>query len=223
VNAAAGGKRALLAGATGLVGGFCLRRLLADPRYASVTVWSRSPLPVAHAKLSIELVDFSSFPSDGDHVDEIFCCLGTTIRKAGSQEAFRKVDHDYALSLAKFGKVTGAHAFIMVSALGADPRSSVFYNRVKGEAETDIGALGLPRAVFLRPSILLGPRQENRLGERLGILAGRLIAPLLLGRLAKYRPIHADTVAAAMMRVANDETISGAIESDGIERLARSD
>jgi uncharacterized protein YbjT (DUF2867 family) len=221
LNAAASGKRALLAGATGLVGGFCLRQLLADPRYSSITVWSRRPLSVAHPKLTVELVDFDGAPSSGVRIDEIFCCLGTTIRTAGSQQAFRKVDHDYPVALAKFGKAAGARAFIMVSALGANPRSSVFYSRVKGEAETDIATLGLPRAVFLRPSILLGPRQEKRPGERFGILAGRLIAPLLAGRLAKYRPIQAQDVAAAMVHAANDETISGAVESDRIERLAK--
>jgi uncharacterized protein YbjT (DUF2867 family) len=213
-------KRALLAGATGLVGGFCLRRLLADRRYASVTVWSRSPLAVAHPKLTVALIDFSGLPSSPDRFDEVFCCLGTTIRKAGSQAAFRRVDHDYPVALAKVGKAAGAGVFIMISALGADARSSVFYNRIKGEAETDIAAMGLPRAVFLRPSILLGSRKENRPGERIGILAGRLIAPLLVGRMAKYRPIDADAVAAAMISAANDPAIEGAVESDRIARLA---
>jgi len=214
-------KHAVLAGASGLVGDRCLARLLDHPAYDRVTVLSRRSLALSHAKLHIELVDFDGLRSLGERCDDIFCCLGTTIRKAGSQEAFRRVDHDYSLVLARLGKAAGAQQFLLVSALGADTQSSVFYSRVKGETERDIAAIGLRRAIFMRPSILLGERREHRPGERAGIFLGGLIAPLLVGPLRKYRPIHADDVAAAMLYAANHDVLSGPIDSDEIVRLAR--
>lgn len=186
-----------------------------------MTVWSRRALPAVHQKLKVELVDFDGIPAAGESFDEIFCCLGTTIKTAGSQKAFRRVDHDYPLSLASFGKAVGVQQFLMVSALGADVQSALFYSRVKGETERDIAAIGLQKAVFMRPSILLGERNEQRPGERMGIIAGQLIAPLLVGPLRKYRPIHADDVAAAMLYAANNQVREGPIDSDEIVRLAQ--
>ena len=139
-------KYALLAGASGLVGDRCLARLLDHPAYDRVTVLSRRPLARSHAKLHVELVNFDGLQSLGERCDDIFCCLGTTIRKAGSQEVFRRVDHDYPLALARIGKAAGARQFLLVSALGADAQSLVFYSRVKGETENDIAAIGLSKA-----------------------------------------------------------------------------
>jgi len=216
------GKSVLLAGATGLVGGYVLRRLFAHPSYSRVESWGRRELPIHDPKLTQHIVDFARLDAGVPEIapDEVFCCLGTTIRKAGSEEAFRSVDHDYPLALARFARAVGAGKFLMVSALGADPKSAVFYNRVKGEAEQAIAAVGLPAAYFFRPSLLLGARAENRPGETIGIAAGKLLAPLLIGGLRKYRPIHADAVAAAMVHVANHYVPAGVIESDAIARLA---
>jgi len=215
-------KQALLAGATGLVGGQLLARLLAHPAYSRVEVLVRRELPVRNSKLVQRVVDFEHLEAvSGISADDVFCCLGTTIRKAGSQQAFRRVDHDYALALAGLARAAGAQQFLMVSALGADARSSVFYSRVKGETERDIAATGLAKVVFMRPSLLLGERQEVRTGERVGSVVGWLIAPLLIGPLRKYRPIDADHVAAAMAYAANHDFRSGPVESDEIEKLAR--
>ena len=215
-------KRALLAGATGLVGSHLLIRLLAHPSYTRVEVLVRRELPIHHPKLAPRLVDFEHLHADpGNAADDVFCCLGTTIGKAGSQEAFRRVDHDYPLALASLAKAAGAQQFLVVSSLGADALSSVFYSRVKGETERDIAAVGLPKSIFMRPSILRGERQEVRAGEKLGILVGRLLAPLFIGSLRKYRPIHADCVAAAMVFAANHDFRSGPVESDAIEKLAQ--
>jgi len=215
-------KNALLAGATGLVGGYLLRRLLAHPSYARVEILVRRELPVRDPKLTQHIVEFARLSDGAPGVapDDVFCCLGTTIRKAGSEEAFRRVDYDYPLALARLAKAAGAGKFLMVSALGADPKSAVFYNRVKGEVEQAIAAIGLPAAYSFRPSLLTGPRAEHRPGEKIGIAVGKLIAPLLIGALRKYRPIHADTVAAAMVYVANHEVSGSVIESDAIARLA---
>jgi uncharacterized protein YbjT (DUF2867 family) len=215
------GKHALLAGATGLVGERCLALLLDHPAYAQVTVWSRRPLARAHAKLVVDLVDFDSLPPVPADCTEVFCCLGTTIRKAGTQEAFRRVDHDYPVALATRAKAAGVRQFLMVSSLGAKADSPVFYSRVKGETERDIAAIGLPRYVFLRPSLLLGSRQEQRSGEGMAITAFRWLRPLLVGPLRKYRPAEGDDVAAAMVSAANLDLPSGVIESDRIEQLAR--
>ena len=215
-------KNALLAGATGLIGGYLLRRLLAHPSYARVEILVRRELPIRDPKLTQHIVEFARLSDGAPGVapDDVFCCLGTTIRKAGSEEAFRRVDYDYPLALARFAKAAGAGKFLMVSALGADPKSAVFYNRVKGEVEQAIAAIGLPAAYSFRPSLLTGPRAEHRPGEKIGIAVGKLIAPLLIGALRKYRPIHADTVAAAMVYAANHDVAAGAIESDAIARLA---
>ena len=217
-------KNALLAGATGLVGSYVLKHLLAHPSYSRVEIVVRREIPVRDAKLIQRIVDFEHLGAGmkGIVAADVFCCLGTTIRKAGSREAFRHVDHDYPLALARYAKTVGAGKFLMVSALGADPRSSVFYNRVKGEVEGAIAAIGLPAAYFFRPSLLMGPRAEDRPGETIASAIGKVLAPLLIGGLRKYRPIHADTVAAAMMYVANHEVAAGVVESDAIARLAAS-
>lgn len=182
----------------------------------------RRELPIGGPKIIQRVVDFEHLEAGFiTAADDVFCCLGTTIGKAGSQDAFRKVDHDYPLALARLCKAAGAQQFLLVSSLGANARSSVFYSRVKGETERDIAATGLPKIVFMRPSFLRGERQEYRTGERVGAFLGGIIAPLLVGPLRKYRPIHADDVAAAMLYAANHDVRPGPVESGEIERLAR--
>ncbi|MEO8164182.1 MAG: oxidoreductase [Betaproteobacteria bacterium] len=208
-------KKALLAGASGLVGAHVLARLLAHPAYAQVEVLVRRELSIRDPKCIQRIVDFERLDSaPHPQADDVFCCLGTTLKQAGSRDAFRRVDHDYPVALARLALAGGARQFLMVSALGARANAGVFYSRVKGETEQDIGALRLPRVVFMRPSLLLGERRDKRPGERAGIVISKLIAPLLRGPLRKYRPIHADDVAAAMLYAANHETRSGPIESD---------
>jgi len=187
-----------------------------------VEVLARCPLPLSHVKLVQRIVDFDRLDAAGPlRAHGVFCCLGTTIGQAGSQAAFRRVDHDYPLELARRAKVAGVKQFVLVSALGANARSWLFYNRVKGETERDIAALGLTSAVFLRPSLLLGARSDKRRGEAVAAVAGRLLAPLLVGGLRKYRPIPADAVAAAMIEVALRALPSQVMESDEIARLAQ--
>lgn len=211
-----------MAGASGLIGGHLLRRLLSHAEYARVHVLTRRALSISDPKIIQHRVDFERLAASfSEAADDMFCCLGTTLKQAGSREAFRRVDHDYPLAFANLARLAGARVFLMVSALGSDAHSPVFYNRVKGETERDIAALGLPRVVFLRPSLLLGERREFRAGEKAGAVVGRLIAPLLVGRLRRYRPIAADDVAAAMLYVATHESRAGPVESDAIARLAR--
>jgi uncharacterized protein YbjT (DUF2867 family) len=200
-----------------------LTRLLARPEYGKVTIWVRLEVALQTPKLTQVVVDFEHLQQYAMAMDaeDVFVALGTTIRQAGSQQAFHHVDYDYPFQIASLAKQRGVQRFLMVSALGADASSRVFYNRVKGEAENAIHSLGLPRLWFFRPSLLVGERAQPRPGEKVGLLVGKLIAPLLTGRLRKYRPIAADAVAAAMAYVATHEDVPpGVIESDEIARLA---
>jgi uncharacterized protein YbjT (DUF2867 family) len=205
-------------GATGLIGAFLLERLLRDARYARVRAWARRPLALESPKLETEVVDFDHLQDRRVAADDVFCCLGTTIRQAGSQEAFRRVDYDYPVALAHAAARDGAQRLLVVSALGADARSRVFYSRVKGEMEAAVRAAFPGKMLIFRPSLLSGPRVEARTGERIGLAVGALLGPLL----GKYRPIHGDLVAAAMLKAALDDLPSQALESGRIRALGQS-
>ena len=213
-------RHAGIAGATGLVGTELLKQLLEDERYAEVTAYVRRPLPDRHPKLRTVVVDFDRLGEEAPdaRIDDAYCCLGTTLRNAGSREAFRRVDADYVIAFAQLMQRAGAAAFVGVSAIGASPSSSVFYSRTKGEVEVAVQALQLPRPCFVRPSFLVGSRAESRPGERAGITIATVLSPFLIGPLRKYRPIHVRTVARAMI-VAALTGRSGPIESDELERL----
>lgn len=216
-------KTALIAGASGLVGRELLAQLLAADEYDRVVAFGRRRLPLEHPKLGQEIVDFAALESIAPEVqcDDAFCCLGTTIRQAGSRENFRAVDHAAVLAFAWAARRHGARRFFVVSALGADPASRVFYNRVKGETDEALLVLGFDTLAIFRPSLLLGQRERRRLGETL--LAGLLWfgEPLMVGRLAKYRAIRADVVARAMLRASFGEGAQGLLvyPSDEIQDL----
>jgi uncharacterized protein YbjT (DUF2867 family) len=218
-------RTALLAGASGLVGGHCLELLLQDDAWEQVAVFGRREIGTTHRKLVQRVVDFDRLAELGDvpRVDDVFCCLGTTMKHAGSEEAFRRVDFTYVHELAQLTSRHRAGQFLLVSALGADPQSRVFYNRVKGEVEEAVRKLPFDGLHIFRPSLLLGERRESRPGERLAILAGRALGFMFVGPLARYRPIVARTVAAAMIRIAKDATHGLHVyESDRIRGLAAS-
>lgn len=193
-----------IAGATGLVGGALLARLLGHPEVGTATALVRRSTGRSHARLREAVIDFERLDTElnGRSVCQVFCCLGTTIAAAGSQAAFRRVDHDYPLALARGALRAGARKFLVVTALGADPRSRLFYNRVKGELEQELRSLGIPEVHVFRPSLLLGERAERRRGERWAEALLTPLSTLMVGPLRKYRPISASDVAAAMVRVA---------------------
>ena len=195
-------KKALIAGATGLTGSYLLKQLLADDHYASVVAVTRKPLGFHHDKLVNIVTDFERLDDVAAQLtaDDVFCCLGTTIRKAGSQAAFRKVDFDYPLKLAQLTLKNGAQKFLLVSALGADASSRIFYNRVKGEAEEAIRNTGFPALHIFRPSLLLGPRNEQRSAEDAAKWFYKVFGWLIPLR---YKAIHARTVARAMQHHAH--------------------
>ena len=208
-------QRILLAGATGLTGEHLLDRLLNEPTVARVLAPSRRPL-AAHPHLENPVGELAALlPHLSGNVDIAFCCLGTTIKQAGSEAAFRAVDHDLVLAFAARARALGARHLLVISALGADAHSPVFYNRVKGELEAALQAQDWPQLTIVRPSLLLGARREFRLGER-------LLAPLARWIPGKYRGIKACTLAHALWRLALEEQDgTRIIESDQLRRLGR--
>lgn len=195
----------LLVGATGLVGRECLRLLLADSGFGRIVVVTRRPLSpdVRSPKLATHVVDFDHLNEYDElfNVDAIICALGTTIRQAGSRTRFRTVDFDYPLAFARLGRRHGCKHFLVVTALGANTRSRYFYNRVKGELEDSLRGLDYPRLTIVRPSLLLGPRAELRLGEEVAKRVTRWLGPLVP---RAFKPVEARAVAQTLVRAARD-------------------
>ena len=216
-------KPALVFGATGLIGKALVEQLLADLDYKQVITAGRSKLPIKHPALKQVSIDFYKLEASLSELqsDVVFCCLGTTIKKAGSQEVFRNVDFGLPLIIGKHLKRMGATKLLIVSSIGATERTTNFYLKTKGEMEAAIGALGLPSVAFFRPSMLLGPRKEFRLGESIGKAVMKLFSFIMVGKFKKYRAIAGSTVAQAM-RVQSKKTWQGTIylESDEIADLA---
>ena len=204
-------RKALLAGSTGLIGGYCLQALLNDPRYSEIIALVRKPLLNSHRKLKTVISSFENLEHELSNIqaDDVYCCIGTTIKKAGSQEDFRQVDFSLVVSIAEQMRKQGAEQFLVISSMGADPNSKVFYNRVKGEMEQAIQQLEYPYIRIIRPSLLLGPREEFRLGEKIGVMLTPVLKPFLKGTLKKYRPVQAESVARFMVKVAHKESMSG--------------
>ena len=197
---------ALVAGATGLVGSHVLDLLLADEAWSHVVTVGRRTSPLRHEKLEQRVVDLGALEAMADlpRADDVFCCLGTTLKQAGSQPAFRRVDHAFVLALAHAGLRAGATQFLLVSAVGADTESRVFYSRVKGETEAAVRRLPYRAVQIFRPSLLLGERRDFRFGERVATMAAPLMSLVLPGRLRRFRPIQAATVARAMVQIARE-------------------
>lgn len=192
--------RLMLVGATGLVGHCVLQQALASVQVRHVVAPTRSAL-APHPKLLNPLVDFDHLPSDAAWwaVDAVICTLGTTIKVAGSQAAFYRVDHDYPLQVARLARQHGATAYALNSALGADPASRVFYARTKGELERDLQTLDYPSLTLARPGLIGGERQQARPAEQLAVRLSTLLQPLLPRR---YRVVPAARIAHHLLQAA---------------------
>jgi len=214
---------ALIAGASGLVGGELLRALLAAPEYDQVIALGRQSLDYEHPKLRSVQVNFTALDQVVGELGctDAFCCLGTTIKQAGSPEAFRAVDQTAVLAFAWLAQRQGAKSFLVVSSLGAHAQSRVFYLRVKGEMEAALAVLGFKYLGIFQPSLLLGPRMPPRFGEKAWAFVLGLAAPLLGGPLRKHRAIPAAVVARAMLRCALGQRGAGVkiFPSDQIQEL----
>ncbi|MEO7989111.1 MAG: oxidoreductase [Chryseolinea sp.] len=199
-------KTALIAGSTGLIGKHLLQLLLESDQYNLVKAITRKPLDFQHPKLENIVVDFDKMTEQYSHfkTDDVFCCLGTTMNQAGSKAAFKKVDYDYPVEIAKVCKSQGAKQYLLVSALGANKKSAIYYNRIKGEVEEAIGAVGYDRYHIFRPSLLMGDRVEKRAGEDAAKLVYGIFGFLIP---SKYKGIQGAQVAKSMVR------FSSAIES----------
>lgn len=195
---------ALVAGGTGLVGASLIAELLGRPGWSKVVAVGRRPPERSDPRLENLRVDFGALGESAPlpAADAAFCCLGTTIKKAGSEAAFRAVDLDAVVRFARAARAGGTGRFFIVTALGADPRSRMFYSRVKGEAEEALKGIGFASLGFARPSLLLGDRAESRPGERVAILVARALRPAL--RPFAFRPIEARTVARALIALAEN-------------------
>lgn len=194
-------KTALVAGSTGLIGNQLIDLLLGDNYYDVVKAISRTPLEKKHARLENIVLDFDRLAEYAGQLtaDDVFCCLGTTIKKVKTKEKFRQVDFVYPVELAKLSKANGAKQYLLVSALGADTKSSIFYNQVKGEVEEAIGDVGFASYHIFRPSLLMGDRQENRSGEDAAKLFFKYLGFLVPN---KYKGIDSIKVARAMQAFA---------------------
>ena len=199
-------KVAVLFGATGLIGNCCLRRLLVHQAYEKVISIGRVPIKASHPKLIHYEVDMSQ-PDDYRHLmkgDDLFICLGTTMKKAGSREAFYEIDHNLVFNIAKTGSLQGMNQLVFISSIGADSRSLIFYLKVKGELENNVRRLPYWGIHIMRPSVLLGNRDEQRTPEKIAGQLGKVLHQLPGSIVADLAPIDADDVAKAMVQAAQD-------------------
>ena len=197
--------KAAIAGSTGFIGKHLINLLKEDESFTQIDVVSRRPIDLSE-KFNV-LVNQDIAKQTFDSIDVAFCALGTTIKTAGSQEAFYHVDHNLVIDFAKNAKAAGAKTFVLVSSVGADARSSTFYLKVKGETERDLEVIGFDSLIILRPSMLMGERKEFRFGELIGKGLMTVFNPLMIGPMAKYRGIQGKTVAKAMLRLSKENLI----------------
>ena len=194
-------KTAIVLGATGLTGKALLSKLLLDSTYTSVKSFARKSIELEHPKLIQHTIDFNNLTNYKDLIkgDVVFCCLGTTIKTAGSQEAFKKVDYTYPTEFAKLAKENNITSFYLQSSLGADSKSNNFYLKVKGETEETIRNLKFDSFATFRPSMLLGKREEFRFGEVIGKIMMKALSFIFIGKLKRYKAIHVNQVAEAII------------------------
>ena len=212
-------KTAILLGATGLTGGPLLNLLLKDNYYGKIKLFSRRSVGITHPKLEEHLVDVLQLENQKEifRADEVFCCIGTTKAKTPDAETYKKIDYGIPFTAAKLCKENNIKTFLVISAMGANPKSKVFYNKTKGEMERDVLAQQIKNTFILRPSLIAGNRKEKRFGETIATFIFGIINPLLP---KKYNSISPEDIAKAMVYVANNGNIQNTIESNQIKEIA---
>ncbi|UOE92497.1 oxidoreductase [Alkalihalobacillus sp. LMS39] len=195
---------ALIVGATGLIGNELLHYMIKQDVYEQITILVRRPLQIKNKKVNEMVVDFDKLEQYNTSfaVDDVYCCLGTTIKKAKSKQQMEKIDVDYPVKVAELAKQQGATQFIVISAIGADPSSNVFYSRLKGTLEQKLASVQFNRLLIFRPSLLLGERKEFRFGEATAAFFAPVFSFFCMGKLRKYKPVEGRTVAVAMFQKA---------------------
>ena len=217
-------RTAIVFGATGLVGKALVEEICKSDRYGLIKIFVRNPTDFAgREKIQEIATDFNNLKECSDLIsgDDLFICLGTTIRKAGSVSRVEEIDRDLPVNLASIASVNSVEKLAVISSLGANPDSSNYYLRIKGEMERGLMNLNFKTLLILRPSILLGARDERRTGEEIGKILLRIIGIFLVGRLSKYMGIEGKTVAIAMVKAINNTTGTEILESDSLHQIGR--
>ncbi|AUC84021.1 nucleoside-diphosphate sugar epimerase [Polaribacter sp. ALD11] len=211
-------KTAIILGATGLTGSLLLEKLIADKSYQKIKLFSRSAVTITSDKIEEHLIDLLKLEDSKNEfiADEVFCCIGTTASKTKDKELYKSIDYGIPVTAAKLAKQNNIHTFVVMSSMGADAKSSVFYNRTKGEMEQAVLQQKIAHTFIVRPSLIGGDRKEFRFGEKIGQGILKVLNPLLIGGLKKYRMIHPEKIASCMQILANKHDAETIISSDKI-------
>jgi len=215
-------KTAIILGATGLTGSILLEKLLNDDRYETIKLFSRKEIDGLPSKVNQyvgNLFELENFRADFTG-DEVYCCIGTTAKKTPDKAVYTAIDYGIPVASAKLAKENGISTFLVVSALGANAKSSIFYNKTKGEMERDVLSEKIDHTYILQPSIIEGKRNEQRIGEKMGLVLFKLVQPLFFGKLKKYRSTEAEHIAQAMINLVNSTSGAQIITSDKIKEIA---
>lgn len=217
-------KTAIILGATGLTGNILLEKLIADKTYTKIKLFSRNSVDLKSEKIEEFIIDVLQLEKSKDDftADEVFCCVGTTASKTKDKELYKSIDYGIPVTAAKLAKKNKIDTFVVMSSMGADVSSSVFYNKTKGEMERDILQQNIKNNYILRPSLIGGNRDEFRLGERIGKGIMSVLNPFFIGSLKKYKMIHPEKIASCMHKLANKKETTTIFSSDEIQEIANS-
>ena len=215
-------KTALLFGSSGLIGGHLFNKLIESNDYTKIKLFVRSVSKINNPKVEIIKTDFNNLNNHKEEIkgDDCFFCIGTTKKNSPDKTEYKRIEHDMPIEIAKIAKLNSVNSFIYVSSGFADPKKSGDYLRFKGEVEEELKKLNFSALGIMRPSFLLGDRKEKRVGEKIGIFLFKLLSPLFLGPLKKMKPIHSETVANVMIKVANENIQQSVFESNEITNLS---
>jgi uncharacterized protein YbjT (DUF2867 family) len=217
-------KTAIILGATGLTGSILLKKLMNDQRYETIKLFSRKKIEGLPKKVTQYIGDVLTLQNFKEEfkADEVFCCIGTTAKKTPNKETYKKIDFGIPATAAKLSKENNINTFLVISALGANEKSAVFYNKTKGQMQQEVLKQNIPNTFILQPSIIDGNRNETRIGEKIGLIIFKLIQPLFIGPLKKYKVIKAEEIAQAMLNLANTKTINkNFITSNYIKEISK--
>ena len=214
-------KTALVFGSSGLVGGYLLNQLIENDNYNKIKIFVRSEPENHNPKIEIIKTDFNNLENHKEDIkgDDCFFCIGTTKQNSPDKNEYRRVELDIPKKISQIAKSNSVNSFVFVSSGYADPKSSGDYLKFKGEVEEELKRLNFPKLGIMRPSFLLGDRKEKRVGEKIGIFVFKLLSPLFLGPLKKMKPIHSETVAKAMIKIANENLRKTIFESNEIVEI----
>ncbi len=215
-------KTAIVLGATGLTGGHLVEELLKNDNYSKVKLFSRKSINKNHPKIEEHLIDLFKLKeyTEDFKAHDVFCCIGTTKAKTPNKDIYKNIDYGIPVNAAKLSAKNGIECFTVISAIGADANSNIFYNRTKGEMEQDVLEKNIPNIYIIRPALIVGNRKEKRLFEKLATQAFKMFNLILIGNLKKYRSVKSENIAKAMMQVANFWYSANIIKSDKINELA---